>query len=252
MKAMIFAAGKGTRLQPITNTIPKGLVTIGGKTMLEQVIGKLTGAGVTQIVVNVHHHAGKMKQFIKQLNYPGVQIHVSDEVDTLLDTGGGLIHAREWLQGEAPFIIYNVDVLCDIDLKALQAVHQQHGGLATLAVAARKTSRYLLVDDHHLLAGWMNINTGEKILCRPQQNNNLRQMAFSGIHLVSPEIFELIDTTGSFAILPEYLRLARHHNICCMEHDPAFWADIGTPDKLEAARRLFNNNPDRFLPNQTP
>lgn len=248
MKAMIFAAGKGTRLQPITHTIPKGMVTVGGKTMLEQVIEKLTGAGVTQVVINVHHHAAKMKQFIRGLNYPGLEIHLSDEEDLLLDTGGGLIHAREWLQGEDPFFIYNVDVLCDINLQAMWAAHQQHGALATLAVSDRRTSRYLLVDKNNLLAGWENTSTGQKILCRPTPQDDLRPMAFSGIHLVSPAIFSLIDAEGSFAILPEYLKIASSHNICCYEHDPAFWADIGTPAKLEAARHLFETHPDRFLP----
>jgi NDP-sugar pyrophosphorylase family protein len=246
MKAMIFAAGLGTRLQPLTDAIPKALVIVGGKTMLEHVIEKLICAGTRDIVVNVHHHAPVLKDFIQRLDYSGTRIRISDETDLLRDTGGGLWHARKFLKGDEPFIVYNVDVLCDINLHALLSAHQQSMALATLAVASRKTSRYVLVDNAARLSGWENTQTGETILCRDIPRDQLQRKAFSGIHVISPGIFELVQNQRVFPIMPEYLRLAKHHHIACFEHDTRFWADIGTPEKLHAAKALYETHPDRF------
>ena len=245
---MIFAAGKGTRLQPITHSIPKGLVEVGGQSMLELVARKLAAAGVNELVINVHHHAEKMKDFISGMQLPGVRIHVSDESAELLDTGGGLLHVRKYLEGSDPFFIYNVDVLSDIDLKAMLQWHRSRKALVTLAVSTRKTARYLLVDDRQRLAGWQNVATGETIQALPFEGRELRQMAFSGIHLLEPAIFPLIQKKGCFAILPKYLELAASHPIFCMEHDASFYADIGTTQKLEAARILYAQQPRKFGP----
>lgn len=246
MKAMIFAAGTGSRLQPITLTIPKGLVNLGQYSILELVTQKLVNAGVKTIVINVHHHARQMKDFIGRLNFPGVELVISDESDLLLDTGGGLIRAANFFKGDQPFFVYNVDVLSDIDLKAMLRSHTTIGAIASLAVTQRNTTRYLLVNEDNILSGWENTTTGEKILCKPQADVNLRRLAFSGIHLLNPSILELIKGSGSFAIMPQYLELAKENDIYCFEHNPTYWADIGTPNKLEAARQLFENHTERF------
>jgi N-acetyl-alpha-D-muramate 1-phosphate uridylyltransferase len=245
MKAMIFAAGRGTRLRPLTNNIPKALVEVGGRTMLEIVADKLVNRGVNTLVINIHHHSDLSRAFIEKLNYPGTKIIISDESTELLDTGGGLLKAREWLAGDQPFFVYNVDVLSDIDLDQMLNAHRASGSLATLAVADRRTSRYLLLDSQNLLSGWLNTSTGEKIICR-NDTGILRQMAFSGIHIIDPEIFNYIDNNGCFPILPEYLRIASHHSISCFVHKPDLWADIGTMEKLQAARQLFKQNPRAF------
>ena len=246
MKAMIFAAGLGTRLQPLTNTIPKALVVVGGKTMLEHVIEKLICAGTREIVVNAHHHAAVLKEYIERLDYQGTRLRISDETDLLRDTGGGLWHARNFFNKDEPFIVYNVDVLCDINLRAMLTAHKQSQALATLAVASRKTSRFVLADASGRLSGWENTHTGKIILCKGIPRSQLQAKAFSGIHVISPRIFDLMKPQRVFPIMPEYLRLANDHHIACFEHDARFWADIGTPEKLHQAKALYENHPDRF------
>jgi N-acetyl-alpha-D-muramate 1-phosphate uridylyltransferase len=169
MKAMILAAGLGTRLRPYTDSTPKALITIGEKTMLQIVTEKLIDAGVTEIVVNIHHHAEIMRTSINELNYSGVRFHISDETDTLLDTGGGIKNARDLLDDGQAFFVYNIDILCDINLKLLLEAHRNTKALATLAVSDREASRYLLWKNR-LLCGWQNVSTGETILCTKQGN----------------------------------------------------------------------------------
>lgn len=169
MKAMILAAGLGTRLKPLTNTTPKALMAIGNKTMLEMVSERLIQAGVTEIIINVHHHAEQMKSFIDQMNYPGVAFYVSDETDQLLDTGGGIKKARDFLDGNEAFFVHNIDIISDIDLKAMLNVHNNSDALATLAISKRKGYRYFLWD-HAFLYGWQNTKTGATILCGDPYN----------------------------------------------------------------------------------
>lgn len=246
MKAMIFAAGMGTRLGSLTQKTPKALVEICGKPMLLHVAEKLMAAGVTQIVVNVHHHAGKMKAFIRSLHYPGVQFHISDETDNLLDTGGGLLHAASLLQGDQPVILHNTDVLSDVDLLQMLDIHKSEKALATLAVSRRNTSRYFLWHQNRLV-GWENTATGERILTQQAPAEKIDQMAFSGIHILDPRIFDLITESGVFPINTAYLRLAKEQNILAFEHDPRFWADVGSPEKLQKAEQMVMNNPERFI-----
>jgi len=245
MKAMIFAAGIGKRLQPISEHTPKALVRLGEKTMLELVAEKLIRFGVTSIVVNIHHHPQKMREFISGMKYPGVEFVVSDESDLLLDTGGGLLKAKEHLAGSDPFILHNVDVLSDINLGAMVKFHRDNKALATLAVTRRKTSRYFLFEKARL-EGWENTQTGQITICNPQPGQHLERKAFSGVHVINPKLLDLIIETGVFPINDLYLRLASGHDILCFEHDPEHWADIGTPDKLENARKLFFENPGIF------
>ncbi len=261
---MIFAAGEGRRLRPLTEHLPKALVEVGGKPMILHVLQKLCAAGVGEVVVNVHHHAEKVRSFFENQSIEGIRIHISDETEQLLDTGGGLLKAADFLKGEQPFFLHNVDVLSDVRLDALWEAHQRHRPLATLAVSPRSSSRYFLWHKN-LLAGWENSRSGECIICRetpavpisgqqarrvnpsgtqPSQHAKaeeaeLLRRAFSGIHLVEPQIFSLMDEKAPFAIKDLYLRLAGKHRIIAFEHDAAFWADIGSPEKLENARRLY-------------
>jgi len=242
---MIFAAGIGTRLQPISRHTPKALVELGGKPMLQRLVEKLVRAGATRIVINIHHHPEKMRAFIERIHFPGIEILISDESDVLLDTGGGLLKAARMLKGEEPILLHNVDVLSDIDLGAIVTSHNETGALATLAVSRRKTSRYFLWDKGKL-AGWENTATGQMILCGPEPGQRLVRKAFSGVHIISPKLLELINEAGVFSINEVYLRLAKTFDIIAFEHSPKHWADIGTPEKLEQARALYDQHPDLF------
>ncbi len=245
MKAMIFAAGLGVRLKPHTLTKPKALVPLKGKPMLVWVAEKLIATGVTDIVVNIHHHGDALETFIRHLNYPGVRFHTSDEMAKLLDTGGGLKKAAGLLQGDEAICLYNSDVLCDINLADMLRFHNKHQPLATLAVTRRASSRHFLWLDGKL-AGWENTTTGQKILCRDLANRQTKAMAFSGIHLVEPTLLPLITEGGRFSIRQLYLRLAKDYDLMAYEHDARYWADIGTPEKLEHAARLLEQYPERF------
>ena len=250
MKAMILAAGMATRLRPISDTTPKALVELGGTPMLQIVVEKLIRAGVTDIVVNVHHHADQMKAFIASLHDLHVRLHISDETSLLLDTGGGVKKARTWLDGDMPFFVYNIDILSAIDLADLYQAHLAGNALATLAVSDRPSSRYFLWDGDKL-AGWEHSGTGERILCRGdkshptkekenmqrQQTKPYQRKAFTGIAVISPAIFDLMPDEPVFSIKDVYLRLAGDWPIRCYNHEHTSWHDIGTPEKLAHAHR---------------
>ena len=189
MKAMIFAAGLGTRLKPLTDNTPKALLPINGKPMLEHVILKLKNAGFDQIAINIHHLGDQIIDFLAANNNFGIQIYISDERDYLLDTGGGIKHAAPFLQGDEPFLIHNVDIISNIDLRALYNHHLETNPLATLLVSKRKTSRYLLFNKENKLCGWRNRETGEVKSFYPYFDpNQYNEYAFSGIHVLSPKI----------------------------------------------------------------
>lgn len=238
MIAMIFAAGLGTRLAPLTNNRPKALVDFMGKTMLENAAQKLSRAGYDRIVVNVHHHPDMMKNFIKSHDL-GAEIIVSDESDMLLDTGGGILKARQWLETEDDFLMYNVDIACDIDLKELTYHHLQSGNLATLAIKDRYSTRKLIFDGGMNLCAWQNITTGEIKKAKDFNGNDSRPYAFSGISMASREIFPLITETGKFSITNMYLRLAESQKIGGFVHG-GLWADLGTTEKLMKAEEIFS------------
>ena len=189
MKAMVFAAGLGTRLKPITNTIPKALVPVCGQPLLAHVIEKLAAAGYDEIVVNVHHFAEKIKEYLSSNDF-GVKILISDESDLLLETGGGILHARNYLEGQEPFLVHNVDILSNLDLEWFRG-QSRPGALANLLVSERKTQRYLLFNDDMCLVGWTNLATGEVRSPFPGLDiEKCRRYAFAGIHNISPEIFK--------------------------------------------------------------
>ena len=237
---MIFAAGLGTRLYPLTLDRPKALVEIAGKTLLQIVIEKLIREGYHDLVVNIHHFGDQIVDFLEANHNFGVKISVSDERGQLLDTGGGILKAASFLSGDEPFLVYNVDVLSDIDLKFFRKYHTERGGLATLAVRDRKTSRYLAFDKSMQLSGWKNTKTGEEIVSRTMQNCNL--LAFSGIQFVEPAIFRMITETGSFPLIPLYLRLAANYPIYGYRDHSSLWMDLGKPDQIIEAEKLILNS----------
>jgi NDP-sugar pyrophosphorylase family protein len=218
---MVLAAGLGTRLKPLTDTVPKALVKLGSKTMLELTLARLKAAGATDVIVNAHHHADVLESFIKTRDF-GVKIAISRE-DVLLDTGGGLKKAA-WFFGDGkPFLVHNVDVVTDLDLRKLYRFHAEGGATATLAAHKRETKRPLVFDRAGRLVG--RVGEGEAL-------------AFMGIHAVSPDIFDLITEDGVFPIVDSYARLAKDGEpIVAYRDDKAFWRDIGTPAKLEEAAK---------------
>ncbi len=238
MKAMIFAAGLGTRLKPLTDNKPKALVEIGGTSLLERCINQLKKSGISEVIINVHHFAKQMKAFIAEHDNFGITVHISDESEQLLDTGGGILKAREFLQGTEPILIVNVDVLTNLDFSALLSYHRQQHALATLVVRQRSTSRYLLFNDH-MLAGWTNKSTGEVKASRPELIEKSEEFAFSGIHLIEPEMLNLISETGKFSIIDLYLRLARQHKIACFEDKHSAWMDLGKIQDVDKAIELI-------------
>lgn len=237
MRAMIFAAGKGTRLKPITDLIPKALVKIKGKTLLEITINKLKRYGFNEIIINVHHFSLQILDYLQRKNYFDINIKISDETDLLLDTGGGLKQAKNFLNGEESFLVHNVDVLSDINLNTMMNHHLSQESLATIAVRNRETQRYFLFNDNNLLCGWQNIKTGEKIISRKEENN-LTPLAFSGVHIINPKIFELMPDTKIFSMVDLYLNLCTEHKISAYRHDDTAWIDIGKPESLKKAEEL--------------
>ena len=237
---MIFAAGLGTRLKPFTDTKPKALLEIGGKTFLENVICRLKSYGITEVVVNVHHLAEQIIEYLKKNNNFGTTIHISDERNALLDTGGGLLKAEPFLTGSEPVVIYNVDILSNVDLHEVIDYHNSEKALATIVVRKRKTQRYLLFNSEVRLIGWKNIQTGETKISVPEDIDEATPLAFSGIHVINPEIFNLMEKEGKFSLIDTYLDLAKSHNIKGFLHNSGYWLDIGKPDQLEKARKVFN------------
>ena len=235
MKAMIFAAGLGTRLRPLTNNRPKALVRVVGKPLLEIAINNLIKNGFKEIIINVHHFADQIVDFIEQKNKFGIKIEISDEREEVLETGGGLKKAA-WFFDDAPFLVYNTDIISNIDLKKMYAQHLDSGALATLAVRQRSTSRYFIFNEDNLLSGWCNTKTGEMILKR--KGSNFQMKAFSGIHIIDPEIFKHMPEEGPFSIVKTYLKLAGTHQLKPFTHDDSVWVDVGKPENIEQAKKI--------------
>lgn len=236
MKAMIFAAGLGTRLRPLTNDRPKALVKVGGYPLLEIALRRLLAFGYDEIVVNVHHFAGQIEAFLQKNKNFGATVYISDERSQLLDTGGGLKRAAQWLKGGASFLVHNADVLTDLDLHAFQRAHEASGALATLAVRDRQTSRYLLFDEAGLLSGWKNAKTGEEKISR--QMPAATALAFSGVQCIHPRLFDYMPEAEVFSVIDVYLEAARTAKVAGFRHDASQWLDVGTPDALEPAAAL--------------
>ncbi len=234
---MIFAAGLGTRLGPLTDDKPKALVTIKGKPLLEIVIERLIHYGFDQIIVNVHHFADLVEAFLLSKAHFGINITISDERKLLLDTGGGLQHASWFFDDHKPFLVHNVDIISTLDLGQLYEYHLASNALASLASRDRSSSRYLLYDQQLQLCGWKNVRTGETRMSRPV--DNLQPYAFSGIHVIDPKIFPLIRQSGVFSIIEVYLALAKNHLIQAYPHTEDEWLDVGKPENLSKAEILL-------------
>jgi len=238
MKAMILAAGLGTRLRPLTDDRPKALVEVAGRTLLEIVLQRLRAFGVCDVIVNTHHYADMIRQYLEDNNSFGMHIEVSGE-EVLLDTGGGLKKAAHFfLEADGslqePFIVHNVDVLSTIDLGRMTRFHTEHEALATLAVQDRETSRYLLFDEHAHLCGRRVGREGKDELVRPAAE--LRALAFSGIHIISPRIFAKMTEEGVFSIIAAYMRLAEQgERIVSFRADEYYWRDLGRPESIMQA-----------------
>jgi len=235
---MIFAAGLGTRLRPLTESVPKALVEVNGTPLLGLIILRLKRFGFRDLIVNVHHFPDKIISYLAENENFGVHITISDERDVLLETGGGLQKASWFFDDGEPFLVHNVDILSDLDLRELYEDHKKSDALATLAVSGRKTSRVLLFDPHGNLCGWRNMKTGEEKWARPT-DSPLRALSFSGIHVISPKIFQEITQTGRFSIIDTYLELGSRYDIKAHYHDESHWMDVGKPETLQQAVGLL-------------
>ena len=251
MKAMIFAAGLGTRLKPITDTIPKALVPVCGEPLLKHVITRLKEAGVDDIVVNVHHFADQIISYLEQNDF-GVRIAVSDESDRLLETGGGIFHARDLLLSpEGRFLVHNVDILSDLDLRAFMDAWCP-GALASLLVSPRKTQRYLLFDNDMRLVGWTNLSTGEVRSPYPGLDpSGYTMLAFSGIHQMSDDVFGVMESEGMgerFPIMDFYLKVCDRYPIYGIKPASLELIDVGKLDTLAVAEEFIQKRSPRSFP----
>jgi NDP-sugar pyrophosphorylase family protein len=245
MKAMLFAAGLGTRLKPFTDTMPKALVPLAGVPLLEHIILKLKHSGFDEIIVNVHHFAEQIIRFLEEKNNFGIHIKISDERSRLLETGGGIKHAAWFFDDGKPFLVHNVDIFSDVDLSQIYQHHVQQENVATLLVSRRKTSRYLLFNDKNKLNGWINTQTGE--VKPPNENINpsvLQKLAFSGIHVLSPAVFELMknEWQGKFSIIDFYLSAMKNVTIGAYEVENLNLIDVGKQENLAEAEKIIRQN----------
>ena len=239
MRAMVLAAGLGTRLRPLTNDRPKALVEIAGRTLLEMTLARLHVFGVHDVIVNVHHFAGSVEEYLLAHDNFGMHIEISYEAE-LLDTGGGIKKAAwfftEGAHGDEPFLVHNVDVVSEIDLARMMRCHVESNALATLAMQKRDTSRPLLFDEHGVLCGRRKGTNGADEIARPA--NSMELLAFAGIHVISPCIFTKMREDETFPIIAEYLRLAAQgEKIVAFRADEYAWRDVGKPESIRAAEQ---------------
>ncbi len=251
MQAMIFAAGLGTRLKPITDHMPKAMVRVGGEPLIRRVVEKIKDAGAERVVVNVHHFASQITDYLKENNNFGIDIRVSDETEKLLDTGGGIKKAAPLFRHDIPILIHNVDILSNVDLKKFYSeacseetadnVEGRAETDALLLVSERKTKRYLLFNDSMRLVGWTNIETGEVRSPYPDLDpKQCRMYAFAGIHAISPRLFKVMndDFQDKFGIIDLYLHACRDYNIRGYLKRDLHLLDVGKLDTLKEAEEF--------------
>jgi N-acetyl-alpha-D-muramate 1-phosphate uridylyltransferase len=238
MKAMILAAGLGTRLKPWTDHHPKALAEVNGKSLLQRNIECLQQFGIKEVIVNVHHFAEQITHAIKKSNGWESKVVISDETDAVLETGGGLKKAAWYLENEKEFVLMNVDILTDLNLSAMIQQHRNSDAIATLAVTERTTSRYFLFNDSNQLCGWRNVKTGEEKIVKASLD--LHQKAFSGIHVISGNIFSHLAREGKFSMVDVYLDMAKDHFVQAFDHSESRFIDVGKPGSIQEAERLFN------------
>ena len=238
MKAMIFSAGLGTRFKPWTDKHPKALAVIHKKTLLQRNIEYLQQFDITDVVINVHHFPDQVIKAIEKNKGWGSNIMISDESDALLDTGGGLMKAKDLLSGDEAFLTINADILTELNIKHFLSFHQQQNALISLAVMNRKTSRYLLFNKYDRLIGWRNTTTGEEKIVI--QAKDIFEKAYSGIALFEQEVFELVKRTGKFSLIDLYLDLAEENKIAGYDHTGDRFVDVGKPEGLTVAEQMFS------------
>jgi mannose-1-phosphate guanylyltransferase len=249
MKAMVLAAGLGTRLRPLTDDRPKALVEVAGRSLLEITLARLRSFGIREVIINVHHFADMVVDYLKSNDNFGMRIEISRE-DVLLDTGGGLKKAAWFFRQDSgrldePFILHNVDVISTINLERMVQAHTETKALATLAVQDRETSRYLLFDEQLRLCGRRSGRDGELELVR--SSPHAQALAFGGIHVISPDLIPKMVEDGTFSIIQSYLRLAgQGAKVLAFRADEYYWRDLGRLDDLQQAARDFEQN---ILPN---
>ncbi len=237
MKAMLFAAGLGTRLKPFTEKHPKALAPVNGKPLLQRNIEYLKAFGITEIVINVFHFADQIIDFLAANNNFGITIHISDERPEVLETGGGLVKAQHFFNED--FLVMNVDILTDLNLTNFIQAHQKNNALITLAVSDRNSSRKLLFNQDFNLKGWRNLNTNEEILADVPANK-LIEFAFSGIHIINPSVFKAIKEEGKFSIMKVYMDLMQSKTILGFDHSGGILIDVGRPSSVLEAEEIFN------------
>ncbi|MDH1602610.1 nucleotidyltransferase family protein [Empedobacter sp. GD03739] len=236
MKAMIFAAGLGTRLKPFTDNHPKALAVVNGKPLLQRNIEYLKSFGINEIVINVHHFADQIIEFLEDNNYFGIEITISDETDQVLETGGGLVKAKA--NFEEDFLVMNVDILTDLNLAKFIKAHQENKALVTLAVSDRNSSRKLFFNEQNELKGWRNLKTEEEIKA-VDSLDNCKDLAFSGIHVISPALFDKITEKGKFSIMKVYMDLMQTESILGFDHSGGILIDVGRPESVTEAENFF-------------
>ncbi|MBN1649839.1 MAG: nucleotidyltransferase family protein [Bacteroidales bacterium] len=236
MKAIILAAGLGTRLLPLTKDRPKALIQVQGKPLLQHQLEKLKAAGFSKVLINIHHFGDQIVDFLEMHNSFEMDIEISDERNALLDTGGALRKAAHFIQGEEPVLIHNVDVLSTIALEDMFNNHKLRAACATLAVRHRPSTRYLLFDERNQLRAWENLKTGEKK--GDWSSMQLIEAAFSGIHIISPQCVDLFPDKQAFSIIDFYISLIDSHTVSGYFHDNSVWLDVGKPETLTEAEKL--------------
>ena len=237
MQAMILAAGLGTRLKPITEELPKALVEVNGKTLLEIAIRNLIENDFRRIVINVHHFADKVKEFLGNNTF-AADIFISDESDLLLDTGGGIKHAQKFFDN-SPILIHNVDIISNLNLKEFYQYHISDDSVASLVVSNRKSNRYLLFNEADILCGWQDVNKNEKIIVR--EDSKLNQLAFNGIHILNPHLIDSFPDEKVFSVIKAYLKIAGTEDIHAYVSNDIKWIDVGKVDSLQKASQLIRS-----------
>ncbi|CAM3439693.1 nucleotidyltransferase family protein [Empedobacter stercoris] len=233
---MIFAAGLGTRLKPFTENHPKALAIVNGKPLLQRNIEYLKSFGIDEVVINVHHFADQIIEFLEENNYFGIKITISDETDQVLETGGGLVKAKTNFKED--FLVMNVDILTDLHLTNFIKAHQENKALVTLAVSDRNSSRKLYFNDKNELKGWRNLKTKEEIKA-VDSLDDLNDLAFSGIHVINPALFDKITETGKFSIMKVYMDLMKTESIIGFDHSGGILIDVGRPESVLEAEQYF-------------
>lgn len=237
MQAMILAAGLGTRLKPLTDTVPKALVEVNGKTLMEITIRKLIENDFRKIIINIHHLSDKVEEFLEKNTF-AADIIISDETELLLDTGGGIKSAKKYFD-DSPVLVHNVDIISNLNLKEFYQYHLSDDAAASLVVSKRISSRYLLFNDENILCGWEDVKKNEKIISR--SGNNLYQFAFNGIHIINTQMIDHFPDEQVFSVIKAYLKLAETEDIIGYVCNDLKWIDVGKLDSLDKAEKLLKD-----------